>query len=425
VLIDDPVPISATMRHGEWHGDAYYLQGHITTGGKPGSYKSIRVPAGREVMVALGADRELEFLESAPGKAAEQLIRAAGPNLSMLASPGVVAALDNLTRGRSVSLVRRRLNEFLAEPALDEASDRYQILFDRLNKAIGVPDSEEVGYPTFDQLKSLLRVSRPAAQQWINWALSGGLLLQGVEAKCTTCGQKQWRPLSESFPSLSCHGCGRTIRNPHELNQIGYRYRTSEILLRAMSHDVLPCVLAMRYVSSVLRKESVYGAYPGVEFREPGSPRVEAEADVLVVLRNGALIVGECKTSARGLRDDTLENLWKAADRVGARATFVATLDRAANCGADWQIREAPGGRPHFALTAEHLYDLECIGPLLQQDVFEWRTDYGDGAPWAGGGTGEGSRESSVDSAFSDYVERTGKDYEQHYRAPWMRSPED
>ena len=30
-----------------------------------------------------------------------------------------------------------------------------------------------------------------------------------------------------------------------------------------------------------------------------------------------------------------------------------------------------------------------------------------------------------VDKAFSDYVERTGKDYEQHYRAPWTRSPDD
>jgi hypothetical protein len=30
-----------------------------------------------------------------------------------------------------------------------------------------------------------------------------------------------------------------------------------------------------------------------------------------------------------------------------------------------------------------------------------------------------------VDKAFSDYVERAGKDYEQHYRAPWTRSADD
>jgi hypothetical protein len=131
------------------------------------------------------------------------------------------------------------------------------------------------------------------------------------------------------------------------------------------------------------------------------------------------------QVTARGLRDDTLDKLWKAADRVGARATFVATLDRAANCSADWQVQEAPNGRPHFALTAEHLYELHCMGPLLNQDVFEWRTDYGDGSPWPAGGADAQSREAALDSAFSDYVERTGKDYEQHHRAPWMRSAED
>ena len=61
----------------------------------------------------------------------------------------------------------------------------------------------------------------------------------------------------------------------------------------------------MRYVSSVLGgKQSVFGAYPRVEFRRPDSTTVEAEADVLVILRNGALILGECKTSARGLNLD-------------------------------------------------------------------------------------------------------------------------
>ena len=162
---------------------------------------------------------------------------------------------------------------------------------------------------------------------------------------------------------------------------------------------------------------------PGSSFVEPGSVKVGAEADVLAVLRNGALVIGECKTTARGLRDDTLEDLWKAADRVGARATFVATLDRAANCGEDWKIQAAPSGRPHFALTAEHLFDLQCIGPLLNQELFEWRADYGDGSPW--GSSGGVSREAAVDAAFSDYVERTGKDYEQHHRAPWTRSSDD
>jgi hypothetical protein len=182
----------------------------------------------------------------------------------------------------------------------------------------------------------------------------------------------------------------------------------------------------MRYVSSVLGgKQSVFGAYPGVEFRRPDSTTVEAEADVLVILRNGALILGECKTSARGLKPGELEKLWTAADQVGARATFSATLDRAAECGAEWRTLETPGRRPHFALTAEHLFDLDCNGTVFGEDLFEWRDDY---LPQLNRGPDDATtqdRELMVDKAFSDYVERTGKDYEQHYRAPWTRSPDD
>ena len=181
----------------------------------------------------------------------------------------------------------------------------------------------------------------PAAQQWLSWAMAGGLVLRGVEADCTKCGHKQWRPLSETVPALGCHGCGRIINNPHGFNHIEYRYRASEVLLRAMSHDVLPCVLSMRYISSVLGgKQSVFGAYPGVEFRKPDSAKVEAEADVLVILRNGALILGECKTSARGLKPEELEKLWTSADQVGAKATFSATLDRASNAAWSGELRK-------------------------------------------------------------------------------------
>jgi hypothetical protein len=75
----------------------------------------------------------------------------------MFAAPGAVAALGELTRGRHVSIVRRRLNQFLAEPQPDECTDRYQLFFDRLDKAVGVPDVEETGYMQFERLRSLLR----------------------------------------------------------------------------------------------------------------------------------------------------------------------------------------------------------------------------------------------------------------------------
>ncbi len=419
-VADDPLPLSPTMRRPNYFGEVRYLDGPIVSGGQLDRTTDIRQPAGMEVLTALATDANITATESSPGRAAEQILRSAHNDLSMLAAPGVVAAVTELTRGRHVSLVKTRLNQFLDRADLDEATDRYQLLHDRLDKAVGAPDVEETGYLAFNQLKVLLRTSQVGAQRWLQWATANGLVLRGVEAKCERCGHKQWRPLIEVIPTLICHGCARTIENPHGFNHIEYRYRASESLLRAMSHDVLPSILSIRYIASVMGGQHgmVYGAYPGIELRQRGSKKVDAEVDALVVLRSGAIIIGECKTNARGLTDGELTKLWAAADQIGARATFAATLDEAGNCGPQWRQRAAPNGRPHFSLTAEHLFDLQLAGPATNGDLFQWRDNYP---------TPQGTRQppdrAEVDSAFSDYVEGTATDYKQLRRAPWM-SPE-
>jgi hypothetical protein len=178
----------------------------------------IHLPSGMEVLAALATDTRLVATESAPGRAAEYLIRAAAPDLSMLAAPGVVAAVIELTRGRHVSLVKRRLNQFLGQDDLDESTDRYQELLDRLDHAVGAPDPAEAGSLTFNQLRLQLHMSRDGAQQWLHWATASGLVLRGVEAKCDRCGYKQWRPFVEIVPALICHGCGEPIVNAYGFN---------------------------------------------------------------------------------------------------------------------------------------------------------------------------------------------------------------
>jgi hypothetical protein len=416
-VADDPLPLSRTMRRPYYRGELRYLDGPITTGGHLNQTTRVTQPSGMEVLAALTTDANLVAVQSSPGKAAEHLIRAAEDRLSMLAAPGVVAAISELTRGRHVSLVKRRLNQFLNQDDLDEGTDRYQILLGRLDRAVGTPDVGEAGYLTFNQLKELLRMSQAGAQRWLEWATASGLILRGVEARCDRCGHRQWRLLIEVIPTLVCHGCANPIENAHGPNHIEYRYRGSELLLRAMSDDVLPSVLAIRYIASIMggKRGMVFGAYPGIELRREGSSEVDAEVDVLAVQRTGGLIVGECKTNARGLTSGELDKLWKAADRVGARATFAATLDSARNCDPLWRVQTAPNGRPHFALTAEHLFDLQIRGSGINGDLFEWRDDHP-----VPRGQDEPPGPAAIDEAFSRFAEGTATDYQQLHRAPWM-----
>lgn len=419
-VADDTLPLSRTMRRPYYRGELRYLDGSITSGGHLNQTTPITQPSRMEVLTALATDANLVAVQSSPGKAAEHLIRAAEDRLSMLSAPGVVAAISELTRGRHVSLVKTRLNQFLKQDDLDESADRYQLLLDRLDRAVGTLDVDEAGYLTFNQLKVLLRMSRAGAERWLQWATASGLILRGVEAKCDRCGHKQWRLLIEIIPTLICHGCANPIENAHGPNHIEYRYRASELLLRAMSDDVLPSVLAIRYIAAAMggRRGLVFGAYPGIEFRREGSSLVDAEVDVLAVLRTSGLIVGECKTNARGLTSGVLDKLWKAADQVGARATFAATLDSARNCDPLWRVQADPNGRPHFALTAEHLFDLEIRSSSINEDLFQWRDDHP-----ASRRKDEPAGSAAIDEAFSRFAEGTSTDYQQLRRAPWM-SPE-
>ena len=420
ITTDEPLPPSPTMRR-DRYGHALYLRGSITSPRGLSDFIHIQQPTGLQVLTALAQDRQLIARPSAPGIAGEQLIRAAAGRLSMFASPLVVRGLGDLTRRRHSSLVRKRLNQFLAADDLDQKTDRYQILAERLDRAVGEPDSEELGYLTFDEFSRSTGLPRQAAECWLKWAVARKIVLRGVEAYCPNCQYKQWRPLADTTAELICHGCGEPILHPHGTRAIDYRYRASEPLLRAMGADTVPAILALRAIALTLgsgsRDGTVFGGYPGVELVDPNTKLVIRELDVLIVLGNGAWVVGECKAAARGLAQTNLDNLWDIAEKVGASATFTATLDRAENCGDVWKVAVDPQrGRPHFGLTAEHLFELAPMGPIpqIEHDFFDWREDY-VGFPFGN----EGDGEASLHREFADYLLRAGTEIGHDRLAPW------
>jgi hypothetical protein len=57
--------------------------------------------------------------------------------------------------------------------------------------------------------------------------------------------------------------------------------------------------------------------------------------------------------------------------------------------------------------------------------LFEWRADYFPSLRGEAEESAAADQETVVCQRFSDYVQRTGKDYEQQARAPWTRGPDD
>lgn len=418
VVSEMRLPPSPTMRRTRWQ-EPGYLYGAIEHVGKLDEFATLRHPAGLEVLRALALDRSLQARVSTPGKAAENLIRAAEADFSMFVYPGVTTLLEQLVRRGHASLVKRRLNQFLEGSDVIVGSEKYEVLMSRLDDALGAPDVDEIGHMNFNMIRETLGIgvkgfSARQAAAWIDWAVRRRLILRGVRATCQNCKHIQWRPLADAVPELRCHGCGLLIDTPFGSQKIDYQYRASEILLRAAEHDVLPSLLAIRHISRILDQDAVFGAYPGIELLELGEKEVVAELDVVVVLASGQWIVGECKARQRGLNEIELQKLWTAADRVGAVATFAVTLDPGAACSELWRTAEDGNGRPHFALTAGHLYDLAAYPTTYGNDLFGWRDGLAQLAPDA-----ELTQEEFVSKAFGDYLLRRTDDPTKRYRAPW------
>lgn len=407
------LPPSPTMRHGEYEAHGY-LHGQITSVGHLHDFKRINHPTGLEVLQALARDRSLTARPSEPGIAGEHLIRATTGDLSMLAYPGAIDLLSKLTRRGHSSLVKRRLDQFLAGATEIDDANKYDELSARLDAAIGSPELEETTYMNFDRIRTLLKLSNNETAAWINWALTHRIILRGIEATCPSCTHDQWRPLEDVVPVLVCHGCGRPIENPFDAKRIDHQYRGSETLLRANNSDALPALLAMYHLSRVFdrRDGPLFGIYPGIELFEHGNKNPLPEVDLLVILSNGEWILGECKVRARGLHRHDLEKLWKISDRVGAPATFTVTLQSSADCSDTWKVTEDPNGRPHFSLTAEHLYDLHGIGPAYGQELFAWREAH-PRMP------AEADAEKWIAQRFGEFVLGRTDDHSKWRRAPW------
>jgi hypothetical protein len=341
---------------------------------------TVGYPSGMDALLAVLQDHGLRAERSAPGLAAEQFCRVIGgvDGLVYFGSPAVLAAVRLLARRSGMSTLRRRLNAFLgvtdAGPSQDQ---RIATLERRLDEALKTPALDDLAGVSLHQLRTTFRDAK-AAEGWLRWAVDKRLVLRGITARCGACGLRQWRQLPETLPVLVCQGCGVDVREPFGLDAAHFSYRASHLLLRMLDADVLAHLLVLRFFARLFDGFSgsdglVYGGYPGVEVRRLGDKSVLAEFDVVLVLADGRLILGECKTSARGLNEDSLKRLWALADEIGAAMTFVATLDRASDCPPVWRVGD---GRKHVSLTAEHLFDISPVSLLNGPEPLDWREGF-------------------------------------------------
>jgi hypothetical protein len=276
---------------------------------------------------------------------------------------------------------KQKLRDALGgDSSLEESSDERLVrVEEQVRSLAGTPSEEEQDDITFAFVRSVLK-DPVATRGWLAWVERVGLVVRGAQVRCPNCTSRGWRALAELAPPIVCRGCGAVVDRPYDYDQVKFRYRGSELLLRLVKDDVIVHALTFRYFmelfgSSFNEVGPIFGAYPGVTVREPGVANPIGEADVLFAMIDGRVGVGECKASGGGLLPAEMEKLDRLATALDASWTFTATVDRSAACGALWRTSPTGGRLPHYALTAEHLYDFIPMN-VPGTEPLSWRESY-------------------------------------------------
>lgn len=362
---------------------AHYRGGAVLQVGGTRETLTVRWPTGLTVLDAVMRDRGLRCQPSGPGRLAETLLSRAYDigGLGPLFDPGSQELLQRLGERHGMNWFKRQLRTVLSIDTPPDASieERLEKIEANVEEMAGSPSDEEQTDISFDDVRRVFP-NTGAAEAWLAWADEAGLLLRGTRIRCQHCLAHSWRPVAEIAPPVICRGCGATINRPFGYNTIKFRFRASEMLLRLLKSDAIVHALAFRFFADLFRPHfhevgPIFGGYPGVTILQPGQRDPIGEVDDLFLMIDGGLGIGECKTRAAGLTTEEIDKLAKLAETLGASWTFTATLDSSSQCGPEWRINPTKGRIPHFALTAEHLFDLAPINTVGTTPL-GWRTTY-------------------------------------------------
>jgi hypothetical protein len=371
VLPEKRLPAFRTLRGhaftgGGWIGGGYDFQVHERSETLP-----VPWPSSWALLRAAAADQGLRVRPSRPGQAAAALLERIGSFTAVdaLKDERILDELDRLGEREGISWFRRRIREIQANLAerSEEAGARSARLEQLVEDLVVPPVDDEQHELEASKLAPILGASR--ARTWLSWAENAGLIVRGARVECRRCGTKSWRPARELAPPVVCGGCGEPISQPFPADQLRFRYRASRLLLEVQAADALPHILCAAWWTRLFERGGLVGMYPGVEFLEEGGKSVLGEMDVVLLLLDGTMALGEVKRRPAGLTQKDLDGLDALAER-----TFVATPGWAAEAPEIWRTlrRELPERR-RFALCGEQLLTPSVqILNLLGHDPTAW-----------------------------------------------------
>lgn len=252
----------------------------------------VAIPSGWTVLTAVLKDHGYSCTRSDKSRAALGLLNLVGgvDNVCVLASSKVHDKLKNLSRVRGAGRTyfeRRPVEQF-----------------SQFAEAWGMKQAKVV----------------------LQWLVEKRVLFRGANLRCPVCDFTQWYSLDHIGEDWRCSGCQSNAPIPLDLDSTTWSYRVNELYARGHDQGALAHVLTIFSLLSF--GTAIAGYYPGIVLKAiPGArvPESEVELDV-VGIRDGKLIVAECKDSGDKLSEQEISRLVNVANHLNcSRLLFVTT----------------------------------------------------------------------------------------------------
>ena len=168
------------------------------------------------------------------------------------------------------------------------------------------------------ELRSIAQPEADTARFYVQLQnlMDGGVFLRGCMLKCRFCESAVWYGLHELSERLTCRECGAIFQLPLDLN---FTFRLNALFAKGLKNGALTVLLMLRYLQKT-ENVSAWGAGYQV-----GGVDID-----LAALRDGKLIIAECKDAIRA-RDipkvkSQLERRIEIARKISAEIFYLAVL---------------------------------------------------------------------------------------------------
>lgn len=346
---DSPLPLSDDYRV-DPHNGAFYNGARTTWSSLRFGDKisSVEWPSRELVANSLASIRDLKLSESAPGIAARILLEMLGGlnGVYLLCHAPLLGLLESMAARQGFNWYKDRLRQagIEAHPA------------DSVGSSI-----DELPEKSFHDFKRVLGNSEAAAKYWLAWAERSSVVIKGFPLQCPRCGAKQWIPIGNFTPPVTCRGCAKAIEFPFgDRPTIDFKYRLSEQARRVYEVDAMGHILVARFFESIFgfgSQSQLIGMHPGMSIFPAGGNIEIGEADLLMLTRRGEFIPIEVKRTAAGLTQNEVAKLDSLATAMRSPWSGVAACQYVRDTDdllSSLATRNADGTHLRLALT----YDL-------------------------------------------------------------------